>query len=721
MTAIYQSPFLIALGWTIAASIWQSALLWLIYQLIHNINRKISPSVKHVFAAAFLLGSFVWFCFTLADKYSEVVTINQYLSALPGKESLTMAVQDISRVSLFENNLVAFINQYLPYISAAYLIVLLLLSVKLLKAYLHVGHMKAKGLLPIDAYWINLVEKYAQKIGIGKKVNIFLSNYISVPATLNYFKPVILLPLAAFNHLTPQQVESVILHELAHIKRNDYLINIIASVIETILFFNPFVHLLGKSLQKEREHCCDDFVLQRRFDPHSYASALLSLEQMRVGVHPLAIAATGGNNQLLGRVKRIMNVKTTNFNYGQILLAFAVTTFMMISVAWLAPSSHRNVIAGSGESRDEAVISLKATDSLTSAGNGIPSLSKSEGIKMAMRDVSPTSRSRTPRDIYPGTSSGVAPNFAPGLADEMQVRQTAPPLPPLPPLPPTLKRETNLSAENHGDTIYFFAPSPALDGSRWNNKNEDAFKPGDELLEYELWNLTHPTKTKDKVVSFDDVIKLMDEAQIQKNKLLQQQQQLHVLFEKQFNNAQLQFDNINEMEMERFEREIKKNNAKRRAVQKNDDFLFSHSPGENLKELNKSLMERNSSVDSLGEKSIQMAEKQRGMWRNSAEDRMQWGDEKNGHRVFEFTFNMEGFPDFVSSEIPSAVHEKVIELTGSKKNKERNEQETVAENAPLIRKYIFTTTPVEKAAPKPPDSPARSMRAVKSKTVVITL
>jgi len=87
MTAIYQSPFLIALGWTIAASIWQSALLWLIYQVICNIYRKVNPSVKHAFAAAFLLGSFVWFCFTLADKYSEVVTINQYLSALPEKAS----------------------------------------------------------------------------------------------------------------------------------------------------------------------------------------------------------------------------------------------------------------------------------------------------------------------------------------------------------------------------------------------------------------------------------------------------------------------------------------------------------------------------------------------------------------------------------------------------------------------------------------------------------
>lgn len=341
MTAIYQSAFLIALGWTIAASIWQSALLWMIYQAICGLHRKISPSHKHFIAVVLLLGSFGWFSVTLANKYREAIKLNEYLSGLAANTNA--ATTHSSDILFSHKGLTDFANQYLPYISAAYLIVLLLLSVKLINAYLYSKQLKTKGLLQPDEHWIDLVNKYARKIGIVKKVHIHLSRQISVPATLNFFKPVILLPLAAFNHLTPQQVESILLHELAHIKRNDYLINIIASVIETILFFNPFVHLLGKSLKKEREHCCDDFVLQHRFDPHSYASALLSLEHLRVGLPPLAIAATGKNShQLLARIKRIMNVSTTNFNYGQRLLALVLMSLMMITVAWLSPSSENN-------------------------------------------------------------------------------------------------------------------------------------------------------------------------------------------------------------------------------------------------------------------------------------------------------------------------------------------------------------------------------------------
>lgn len=158
-----------------------------------------------------------------------------------------------------------------------------------------------------------------------------------------------------------------------------------------------------------------------------------------------------------------------------------------------------------------------------------------------------------------------------------------------------------------------------------------------------------------------------------------------------------------------------------RSVQQTGDFLFSISPDADFALVKKSWIENGSGLDSLRKKSIQIAEKQREMWRNSAEDEMQWSGEKNGDRVFEFTFKMDDFPDFVSSEMPLAFHEKMMELTHSKKNIEGNEKKAVAEKAPRIRQHVFTTIPAQKAAPKHPNSPAPNMRAVKSKTVVITL
>ncbi len=104
-----------------------------------------------------------------------------------------------------------------------------------------------------------------------------------------FFKPVILVPLAAINHLTPQQLEAVLLHELSHIKRYDYLVNLIINFIQTILYFNPFVKAFVKIVEKEREKSCDDMVLQFQYDSHEYATALLMLEKTNHLHKPLIV------------------------------------------------------------------------------------------------------------------------------------------------------------------------------------------------------------------------------------------------------------------------------------------------------------------------------------------------------------------------------------------------------------------------------------------------
>jgi beta-lactamase regulating signal transducer with metallopeptidase domain len=456
MTAIYQSPFLIALGWTIAASIWQSALLWIVYQAICNIHRKITPSLKHFAAVLLLFGSFGWFIATLANTYNNIIRINGYL--VNGEEDAGTAMFPAYPADTFlSKGITDSANQYLPYISAAYLIVLLLLLTKLGKAYWHSTQLKTKGLVEPGDHWIKLAAGYAKKIGITQKVQIYLSRHISVPATLSFFKPVILLPLAALNHLSVQQVESIILHELAHIKRNDYLINIIASVIETILFFNPFVHLLGRSLKKEREHCCDDVVLQHRFDPHSYASALLSLEQMRAGFQPLAIAATGSNHHLLSRIKRIMNINAAPFNYGQRLLVLALMTIVMISVAWLSPQAGNNP-----ETFPEGTYTNKADPvsrpmiSVTNAaatGHQILSSHTPREKKVKAQPVAPLSGKRKNREIN-------TPAF-PEMAPLPPFNQGEMPLNP-PPLPPPSRLIFNEDAEAGGSQDPFTVVVPPI-------------------------------------------------------------------------------------------------------------------------------------------------------------------------------------------------------------------------------------------------------------------
>ena len=236
MTALNQSPFLYALGWAIAGSLWQMALLWIIYQVCFNIHRKVGPSLRHLVSTSFLMAGFVWFCISLVQKYVEQSALQQYMTAMPTLDDpATAAKLSLSFTTSGWNTITALADQYLPYISAAYLFVLGFLGIRLVNAFLYSQKLRTSGLLEIDKDWIELVREYGNKIGIKRNIRIYLSKWIDVPATIGYLKPIILLPIAAFNHLSVQQVEAIVLHELSHIRRNDYLINILVSVISEIV------------------------------------------------------------------------------------------------------------------------------------------------------------------------------------------------------------------------------------------------------------------------------------------------------------------------------------------------------------------------------------------------------------------------------------------------------------------------------------------------------
>ena len=338
MISLSQSAFLQALGWAIANSLWQMALLWGVYQLGFSVFRKATASVRTTAATLCLFGGFIWFLSSLMNHYWQV----RAGSSSPG--ALVYAAGYSAAATIAQGHSFRFyIDEclrssalYLPYLSFAYLLVLAFLLVRVVKAYRHVREVRFEGLIKMEARWRVYVEDLARRIGITREVKVWLSEKIDIPATIGYLKPLILVPVASFNHLTPEQVEAIILHELAHIKRNDYLLNLVVTVVETILFFNPFAQLITRHIKTERENSCDDFVLQFRYNPHEYASALLSLEQQR-RVPELAMMASG-KTDLLDRIKRIMNVQTKPMNYGQKLVALLITAGILGSLAWLTPS-----------------------------------------------------------------------------------------------------------------------------------------------------------------------------------------------------------------------------------------------------------------------------------------------------------------------------------------------------------------------------------------------
>src|SRR5215471_9411033 len=306
MQSFLQSAFLQALGYAIANSLWQIALLWLAVVVIKNIGRFSSAS-KYFVAVTAQFAGFVWFICTLEYYYSKCKEALQQLSPGTALNDHTYVYEPT--INSFSSGVLYFTikgEQFLPYLSLAYLCILLFLAARLTRSFYFTQKIRTTGLQKPDIEWRLFIKKTASYLGIKKEVKIYFSNIIKSPVTLGFLKPLILVPVASVNHLTTDQLEALLLHELAHIRRADYLINIIQSIVEIILFFNPFVQLLGRVIKKERENSCDDWVLQFQYKPAVYAEALLRIASIS-SVASFAMNATGNNNDLLSRVKRMMN------------------------------------------------------------------------------------------------------------------------------------------------------------------------------------------------------------------------------------------------------------------------------------------------------------------------------------------------------------------------------------------------------------------------------
>ena len=150
-----------------------------------------------------------------------------------------------------------------------------------------------------------IADRLADRIGLSRLVHVVESIHVETPSVIGSLRPVILLPIAAFAALTPAQVEAILAHELAHICRRDYLVNMIQSIAEALLFFHPAVWWVSRRIRAEREHCCDDMAVALCGDAVDYAKALAHLATwQRSAVAPLAAAAAGGS--LLNRIQRLV-------------------------------------------------------------------------------------------------------------------------------------------------------------------------------------------------------------------------------------------------------------------------------------------------------------------------------------------------------------------------------------------------------------------------------
>lgn len=300
-----QNPLMQALGLAMLHSIWQGILLFCLLKMALYFVPGYKPGLRYRIMYSSLSGLFILFVYSFfmewqaAQKMVLLLQSSPSVSAAPGTVDTWQYFLSFRHTALF--------NKYVPLLSVIYTSGILILCGKMIWEFLRVSYLRKQIMLPESL----LQEQFIQlktKTGI-RNVTLALSEKTQVPLVVGCLKPLILLPFSLVCKLDRQQLETILLHELAHVKRGDYFWNILQMVMETLLFFNPAAWWLSSVIREEREHSCDDYVLQHTQNPLPYAHALLALEEHRLS-YDAALAASGHKkSSLLNRIKRVTAMK----------------------------------------------------------------------------------------------------------------------------------------------------------------------------------------------------------------------------------------------------------------------------------------------------------------------------------------------------------------------------------------------------------------------------
>jgi TonB family protein len=202
------------------------------------------------------------------------------------------------------------LSRVLPAVVLAWAAGVLVLTLNLTAAFARARRVK-RNARPVADPWRRQMMTLVERIGLSRAIAFSESAAIDVPTLIGWMRPAILVPGSVLSGLTPSQLDAILTHELAHVRRHDYLVNVIQSAIETLLFYHPAVWWVSRRVRLERELCCDDVVVSVRADRVVYARALASLEEIRGRQPALGLAATGGGD-LLARVRRILAPATVD-------------------------------------------------------------------------------------------------------------------------------------------------------------------------------------------------------------------------------------------------------------------------------------------------------------------------------------------------------------------------------------------------------------------------
>ncbi len=307
-----------AIGDTLIHSLWQGLLLAIITGLIVVCTRGSAATRRYnlligaliLFAAA----SVCTFVRELSASSPQSTTAFVYHGNTPAAEPLNLNQHMAVQKQAVTDVVMGYINSHSATIVLIWFLVVVARSLQLLTGLHGLYHYRRKALYTVDATWKNRVNELALALGIRQMVAIAESGLAKVPMVIGHLKPLILIPVGLMTAMPPEEIEAILVHELAHISRRDYLANLLQNLLEIVFFFNPAVLWISSLIKAERENCCDDIVVAQTSNKGNYIRALVSCQEYQLQAPAYAMALAGKKGSLTGRVKRILSNNNQSLN-----------------------------------------------------------------------------------------------------------------------------------------------------------------------------------------------------------------------------------------------------------------------------------------------------------------------------------------------------------------------------------------------------------------------
>ncbi|MCE6990703.1 M56 family metallopeptidase [Dyadobacter sp. CY323] len=306
---LFTSASVSALGWTLIHSVWQAALLMLLAIATFYILKKKTANVRYLAAVAFLSTQL----FTSIATFFYYYTKSTPALSVPKTFANSLTFTNVRQVSFsatelpFSMKLQGWLSMHLHELVICWMIGAAVLLLRFLGGWLFTEKLRYDAKVVMDREWRARFGVIVAKMNISQSIEFKETAKILTPMVIGAFSPVILIPIGLLSGFSTSQVEAILAHELAHIRRNDYLVNMLQSFVEVVFFFHPAIWWLSERIRTEREHCCDDIALSVCGDKMSLAHALVKVAEWQTAPR-MAMAFASKKPLLLRRVQRVLGL-----------------------------------------------------------------------------------------------------------------------------------------------------------------------------------------------------------------------------------------------------------------------------------------------------------------------------------------------------------------------------------------------------------------------------